>query len=325
MNTYHVRLYTSGDVLPDMTSHNFFHSPDLFHIIERTPGQRPYMAVATDNDGHVVGHLLAIVRRRGSLMPPYLFTQGRIYGEGEYEDDAQSEEIFGQLLYTITRKLRRKLCLYTEFSDLSRKMFGYRFFRKNSYVPVSWQEVHNSLHSKAPAERISERIEQRIERVYNLGVVTREATTEQEVRQFHKLLRQFFRFKIHRLPPPEEQFVELFKSNRARIFITLYKKKIIGGCVCAYSEGNAYLWYLASRRKRYPHLHPNMMTIWHAMNWAWEHNYAHFCFLDVGLPYPRNPYREFILSFGGKPVATYRWFRFSIGWMSRIVAWMYRE
>lgn len=325
MNTYRVRLYSSGEVLPDMNSHNFFHSPELFHIIERTPGQSPYMAVATDDKGKTVGHVLAIIRRRGSLMPPYLFTQGRVYGEGEYAEEVENEEVFALLLDAITRKLRRRLCLYIEFSDISRKMFGYRFFRKNAYVPVGWQEVHNSLHSKPPVERITERMLQRIERIYDLGVVTREAENDQEVRMFHKLLHRFLKFKFHRLPPPTEQFVELFKSEKVRVFITTYRKKIIGGSICVLSEGNAYLWYLASKRKTYPHLHPNMMTIWHAMNWAWEHNYAHFRFLDVGLPYPHNPYREFILSFGGKPVATYRWFRFSIGWINRIVAWIYRE
>lgn len=324
MNTYHVRLYTTGEELPDMTSNNFFHSPELFHIIEKTPGQTPFMAVATDDDNQIVGHLLAVVRRRGSLIPPYLFTQGRVYGEGEYADDAHSEEIFGLLLAAITRKMRRRLCLYTEFSDLSRKMFGYRYFRQNAFVPVSWQEVRNSLHSKAPSDRVTEKMRERIAHVYSLGVETREARTEQEVRQFHRLLRRFVKFKIRHLPPSEELFLELHKSARIRIFITLYKQKIIGGCVCAFSQGNACLWYIASKRKSYPHLHPNMMTIWHAMNWAWENHYAHFCFLDAGLPYPRNPHREFILSFGGKPLATYRWFRFSGGWFNRLISWFYQ-
>ena len=307
-----------------MTCQNFFHSPELFHIIERTPGQKPYMAVVTD-DERIVGHALAIIRRRGSWLPPYLYTQGRIYGEGEYADDLNREEVFGLLLQALTRKMRRRLCLYTEFSNLSRKMFGYRFFRKNNYFPVGWQEVHNSLHSKSPIERIGDKLQDRIERVYNLGVATREASSESEVRKFHKLLHSYYRFKIQRLPPTEEQLVELYRSDYAHIFVTLYKDKIIGGCACAYSEGNAYLWYIASRRKSYHILHPNTMTIWHAMNWAWEHNYSHFFFLDVGLPYPRNPYREFILSFGGKPVSTYRWFRISIGWLNRLVSWFYRE
>lgn len=325
MKTYRVRLYTSGEELPDMICNDFFHSAELFHIIEKTPGQKPYMAVATDANGKILGHLLAIIRRRGSWIPPMLYTQGRIYGEGEYADGCDNEEVFGLLLHAITRKLRRQLCFHIEFSDLSRKMFGYRFFRENGYFPVNWQEVRNSLHSKTPAERINDKTRERIERTYSLGVVTRKAVSEAEVLAFHKLLRRFYRFKWRRLIPPARQFAELYNSRHAHFFVTLYKDKIIGGCTCICSEGNAYLWYLASRRKRYPHLHPNMMTIWHAINWAWQHNYAHFCFLDVGLPYPRNPFREFILKFGGKPVAKYRWFRFTIGWLNGVVSWFYKE
>lgn len=325
MERYEVRLYTTGEELPDMTCHNFFHSTELFRMIEKTPGQKPYMAVATDGNGQVVGHVLAIVRRRGSWLPPMLYTQGRAYGEGEYADGVDREEVFGQLLAVLTRKLRRKLCFYIEFSNLSRKMFGYRFFRRNTYFPVNWQEVRNSLHSKTPAERIEPKVLERIEHVYNLGVVTREAASEEEVKTFHHLLRNFYRFKLRRLIPPEKMFLELYNSKRARVFVTLYKDKIIGGCVCIYSEGNAFLWYFASRRKRYPHLYPNTMTIWHALNWAWEHDYAHLSFLDAGLPFPHNPLREFLLRFGGKPTANYRWFRFSISLVNRMLSWLYKE
>ena len=68
-----------------------------------------------------------------------------------------------------------------------------------------------------------------------------------------------------------------------------------------------------------------MMTVWQAIIWAWKHNYAHIYFLDAGLPYPNNPFREFILRFGGKPVAKYRWFRFSIGWLNKLLSWIWKE
>lgn len=325
MQSYQVRLFTSGEELPEMTCHNFFHSAELFHIIEKTPGQKPYMGVATDANGRVAGHILAIVRRRGSWVPPVLYTQGRIYGEGEYAEGEDQEEVFGLLLTALTRRLRRRLCFYIEFSNLSRKMFGYRFFRRNTYFPVNWQEVRNSLHSKTPRERIRPKTLERIEHVYSLGVETREACSEQEVQQFHRLLRNFYRYKLRRLIPPEKLFVDLHNSKHAHIFLTRYKGKIIGGCACIYSEGDAFLWFLASRRKRYPHLHPNMMTIWHALNRAWEDGQAHLNFMDAGLPFPHNPRREFILRFGGKPVANYRWFRFSIGLLNRMLAWIYRQ
>lgn len=322
---YKVNIYSKGDTLPQMTCHNFFHSVELFHIIEKTPAEAPYMAVAVDEDGRARAHMLAITRRKGSLLPPYLYMQGRIYGEGEYDKDVDREEVFGLLLHAVTRKLRRRLCLYIEFSDLSRKMFGYKLFRREGYFPINWQEVHNSLHSIPPEERLTPRLKNRIEHVYKLGVETREAASLDEVHEFYKVLRNFYKMKVRRLIPPEEQVKQLYESKNGQVFVTLFRKKVIGGCLCVFSEGNVYLWYLAARRKTYAPLHPNLMTIWQALKWSWEHKYNHLFFLDVGLPLPHNRLRDFILSFGGKPVARYRWFLLTIGWANRLIRRIYRE
>lgn len=320
-----VRIISRSSDLPEMTCNNFFHSCELFGIVERTPGQKPFMAVA-ETGGKVIAHMLAIVRRRGSLLPPYLYTQGRIYGEGEYDDGENQDELFDMLMNAMTRVFRhRKLCLYAEVSDISRKMFGYRTMRANGFFPVGWQEVHNSLHSKEPRARLSAKMLHRIDHCYAIGVETREAKSREEVHAFYKLLNGFYRFKMRRLIPAEDQFTELYNSDNAKIFITTWRGHIIGGCACVMTGGSAYMWYLASLRKRYARLHPQTMTIWQAVNYAWQHNYAHFFFLDVGLPYRRNHFRDFILSFGGIPVSKYRWFRFSIGWLNRLLGWFYSE
>ncbi|MGI6223990.1 MAG: GNAT family N-acetyltransferase [Prevotella sp.] len=320
-----VKIISNSNHLPEMKCSNFFHSAELFRIIEKTPGQWPYMAIAYDEKGHIVGHLLAIMRRRGSLFPPYFFTHGHIYGEGEYDENADKTEVFGYLLAAITKKFKRNLCLFAEFSDISKKMFGYRHFRHNSYFPISWQEIHNSLHSMPPENRLTDKQLKRIDNIYQMGVETREISNEEELKGFYKLLKAHYRIKMRRLIPPIELFVEFNKCNRGKIFVTLYHGKIIGGCVCVFSEGNAYLWYLASRRKTYSKLHPNFITVWNALSYSYHHNYAHFYFLDAGLPWRANPYREFILSFGGKPVAKYRWFRISFSWVNKLLSWLYRE
>lgn len=322
---YHIKIYNSGEELPDMTCTDFFHSADLFHITEQVSGSKPYMVVAFDKNDNVVAHLLATIRRRGSWFPPYLYTQGRIYGEGEYETDNDKAEIFDLMLNAATKKFRRKFCLYVEFSNLKKKMFGYRSFRQNNYYPIQWQEIHNSLHSKKPEKRISPKLLQRIDHIYNIGVETREIQNIDEIAAVYKMMKNFFRMKFRRLLPHIEFFEELYYNDNARLFVTTYKDKIIGGCVCVYSGGNAYLWYSAARRKSFPTLHPNTMTVWHAIKYAYDHNYAHIFFMDVGLPWKKNPFREFILSFGGKPIGMYRWFHFNIDWLNKILTWYYKE
>ncbi len=319
-----VSIVTKSEELPDMTCASFFHSTDFFRIIEKTPGQLPYMVVVRRGD-NVVAHMLATLRRRGSLVPPYLFSQGRVYGEGEYAEGEDKDELFKLMLKAITRKLRRRMCLYIEFSDLSHKMFGYRVFRNNGYFPVQWMEIHNSLHSLSPQERINEKTLQRIEHAHEAGVSSHEVETEEEMNGFYHLLSRFFSLKVRRYLPPKKTFELLHTTGNGRLFVTKHKNKVIGGSCCVYSGNNVYLWYMASKRKSHPTLHPSAVTIWKAITHAYEHDKWHIYFMDVGLPFKKNRYRDFILSFGGKEVGTYRWFRFSIPWMNKLVGWFYRE
>jgi len=323
MNDFSVNIYTSSKELPiRLIEDNFFHSRELFQIVEESPGDTPFMAVAT-HEGEVRGQLLVIVHRRGSLVPPYLYTHAHAHGEGCYAKEQEAEHIFPLLLKNITLRLRQRLCFYIEFSEISKKMFGYRHLRRLGYFPVSWQEIHNSLHSLPPEERLGSKLGSTIESMTQKGVSCHEATSPEDIARFHQLLSNYYRFKLRRFIPGIEFFMCLAQSESAKIFLTTYGNKAIGGCACVYSQGNAYLWYAVGRRKTYRSLHPDTMTIWHALKTAHEMGCEHFHFMDAGLPWKHNPYREFILSFGGKPVAKLRWFRFYTKPINAILRWIF--
>ena len=329
-----VQVFTRNEELPTMVCKNFFHSIELFQIIKATPGQQPLMAIAFDDNNSVVAHLLACIRRRGSMVPPYLFTQGRIFGEGDYDeklDNAQRDEIFGALLEAITRKFQRRLCLYAELSNVSQKMFGYRHFREQGYFPVSWQEVHNSLQGTPPAERIDAKLLETIRKCTaakedgGQGVITRQITTIDECKAFYKQLRSFYQSKPRNFIPPYKMFAEFIGNSHVRFYQTEYNGKPIGGCVCVYSNNNVYLWFMASKRKSHTKQHPDAVLLWHAIEQAYLDGCVYFNFMDAGLPLPRSNFREFILQFGGKPVTKYRWFRCSFSGLNRLLAWVCRE
>ena len=324
MCTANIRIIDRSEDLPEMKSYNFFHSPELFRIIEQTPVNYPYMVIATDDKGEVIAHMFATLRRRGSWLPPYLYTQSRVYGEGEYEDLNHKEELFGMMLKALTQSLNTRT-LYIEVSHLSQKMLGYRQLRQLGYFPVNWMSIHNSLHSHAPEERISEKLQRRIDSAHARGVKTEVVSTEEDFKAFSKLLRRHNILKPKRFIPDDIFFRQIMDGEEGRLFVTKYHGRVIGCSACAYSQGNAYLWYSAFRRKTYMHLHPDVVTIWDTMKDAYDRGYQHMCFMDVGLPFSRNPFREFILRFGGKEQSTYRWFRCSIRWVNKLLAWIYRE
>jgi len=325
VNEPNIRIIERKEELPALSTENFFHSSQLFEVARQTPRQKPYMVLAETADGQHLAHLLALVRYRSSWFPPYFYMHCRVLGEGVYTSDTQQEsELFGQMLDALRRKLSGRV-LYIEVSNLSQKMFGYRQFRQQQFFPIHWMSIHNSLHSHTPEERISERMKQRIDSAYQRGVVTDEVQSEADFKAFQKLLRHHHWLKPKRYIPDEQFFRCIQEQGYGRLYVTRYHEHIIGCSAVAYSGDNAYLWYSAFRRKSYAFVRPDLLTIWHAIKHSHELGCQHIFFLDVGLPFRKNSFRDFILSFGGKPVSTYRWFRCSIKWVNAILSWIYRD
>ena len=318
-------LYKRSEQLPALDESNFFHSRELFDIARETPRQKPVMVVTTDTEGHVVSHMLGIIRYRTLVIPPFLIIHCRVLGEGVYYDSPyKKEELFGEMLTALKSSMSIHT-LYMEVSNLSQKMFGYKQLRQLQFFPVNWSSVHNSLHSHAPEERISSKLQKRINSTHERGTTTEIVQTEDDFKAFSKLLRKHNLLKPKRYIPDDTFFRKIMEGEHGRLFVTKYRGKVIACSACVYSMGDAYLWYSAFRRKTYRFLHPDVVVVWDVMKHAYENGYAHMCFMDVGLPFSKNPFREFILRFGGKEQSTYRWFRFSIRWINSLLSWLYRE
>ena len=327
MNAPVTHIISKQKDLPELDNSNFFHSRQLFEIVKQTPRQRPYMVVATASDGRVLAHMLATVRYRTLWVPPYIYTHCRILGEGvyTYNHEGYSEyELFGQMLNALRSHIGYHV-LYIEVSNLSEKMFAYRELKQQEFFPVRWMSIHNSLHSHTPEERIPERLQHHIKNAYDKGVVTNEVKTEDDMRQFFKLLKRHHWLKPKRYIPDEKFFYLIKQEGHGRLYLTRYHDHIVGCSAVVYSQQNAYLWYTAFRRKSFAIVHPDELTLWHVLKDSHTRGYQHVYFLDVGLPFSHNPFREFILRFGGKPVSTYRWFRCSIHWVNTILSWIYRD
>ncbi|MDE6012213.1 MAG: GNAT family N-acetyltransferase [Prevotella sp.] len=327
MSKLTVQIYTDGKQLPTgLTEEDTFHSSRLFRLFKETPRHKPYMVTVEDAGGHVLSQLLAIVRYRSSWFPPYLYRQCRIVGAGSYQADTSqtASDLFGMMLQAITERLGRSV-LFIEVSNLPQKMFGYRQFRENSYFPVRWMSIHNSLHSHTPEERISEQLQRRIKSIYGKGVITSEVENDDDFKAFMKLLRHHNWLKPKRYIPADEFFHGLRNSCDSRLFLTRYRDHVIGCSAVIYSQRQAYLWYAAFRRKTYAWLHPHTMTIWHVLKDSHKRGFEHVFFMDVGLPFRKNAFRDFILRFGGKPTSTYRWFHCPIGWINSLLSWFYRD
>lgn len=319
--------YRKGSSIPELEGENLFHSTELFAIYEKIPGYSPLLITAT-NEGKLVAKLLAVIRNIRIFIPPFSIKQCNIYGLGEYFiAPDQQEFIFGEMLQHLTREILRDSFMI-EFRNIENSLFGYKYFRQNSYFPVNWFRVRNSLHSQQSADaRISPSRMRQIRNAYKNGATIEEVTTVTQIKDLSKMLHQVDNSFLHEHFPNTKFFEQiqehLYAEKKAKMFIVKYKERIIGASLCLYSENNAFIRFSGGMRKRYAKQYPGILAVWAALKDAYSAGYNHIEFMDMGFSFMYHGYRNFALRFGGKQYSTRRWFCFRWKWLNKLCTKLY--
>ncbi len=303
---------------------NIFHSVDLFHILEQTPGFHPFMVVAFEDDVPI-GRMLSSLR--GVFSWTDFYQKLVVYGNGEYfQTSRRSDEIFNEILSYLTSRFSDEVT-FIEFRNIDEPLFAYRYFRSNDYFPVRWLHVENSIHQDSIDKWMSQSRRRQIQKGLQNGAELGIVTTEEELQQVFRMFKHYFSTKVSRYLPEFYFFQQVFryKSEQplGKIFTVKYKGKMVGGALCLFSGTTAYLIMTGGLRKRYPMAHPNALAVWNAMTYSRAHGYTCFQFFNAGIPFKKFSYRDFILSFGGKQLGTRRWYRFRWNWLNKLLARFY--
>lgn len=321
--------YRGSNIPSDLPGSDVFHSTTLFHIYASTSGFNPVLVVASD-DGVVLGKLLAVVQKIWRISPLFALRRGEAFGTGEYFClPEQRAEIFSAMLREVTRYVHRLGAAVMEFRNLNRALDGFGVFKQNGYFAVNWMSVRNDLAAVGNIEDVMSKSRLRqLRRGLRNGAQVAEATSEEDVRAFALMLKENYRHKLQRHFPNVDFFRQIMQhmsaGNRSKIFITTFHGKVIGGCVCLYSGARkAYVWFSGAMNRTYLRQYPGILCVWKALTDAKERGYEELEFMDVGLPFRKHGYREFVLRFGGTQIGTRRWFRLRWGWLNNICQRLY--
>ena len=320
--------YYRGSVLPMLPGNDTFHSTTLFHLYEETPGCYPVLLVVSDGD-KVLGKLLAVVQRIVRFLPFYAIRRCVSYGPGEFFcADHQREEVFKLLMSELTSYANRMDCFVVEVRNLPQALTGFAIFKQNNYFPVNWMRVRNSLSVEGKIEQtFSPSRRRQIRRALKNGAETMSIHTKAEITEFTEMLKRNYSYKI-RKHFPNDKFFSLMKDylvegRLSKIFVTKLHEKIIGGCVCIYSGDTAFVWFSGGMNKTHILQSPTVMAIWTALTDAQQRGYRYLEFLDVGTPFRKHGYRDFVLRFGGEQISTRRWFHFRWKWLNQLCVSFY--
>ncbi|NDV84300.1 GNAT family N-acetyltransferase [Bacteroides sp. 51] len=305
--------YYHGKDIPELPGKDIFHSKDLFLFYEATSSYTPMFIVAS-REGKPVAKLLAVIRKNAQLLPFPFLKRCEVFGTGECLDDSiDKEETFNYMLEHLTTEALRHASII-EFRNLEHALDGHKYFRANKYFAINWLRVRNSLHKIDKVEdQISPSRVRQIKKGLKNGAEVYETNNMAEISEFSRMLHKIYSARVRKYFPTLEFFqlmnTWLISKGFAKIFVVKYKGRIIGGSSTLYSGGNAYLWFSGGMTKRFVPQYPGVLAIWAALADAKFRGCSHMEFVDVGLPFRKHGFRNFILRFGGKQSSTRRWFR----------------
>lgn len=286
----------------------------------------PILIVASEDD-KPVAKLLAAIRKSVRMFPPGIIKRCEVYGTGEYfNNEADKEIIFSDMLQRLTNEALRDSfliefrnlempCSDTNLSETTNTSpsIGCGYATRctaskggRAFQPVTYPANKERAQKRRPSAGSTY---QRGDSLFCPDVAPRIFFQDTAPLPQHQVL------SASRKP--------VDKGQQSKIFIVTYKEKIIGGSACIYSDDSAYLWFSGGMRKTYALQYPGILAVWKALDDAKQRGYRHLEFMDVGLPFRKHGYREFVLRFGGKQSSTRRWFRFRWNWLNRVLIKMY--
>lgn len=325
--------YYRGSYVPNLPGNDTFHSTALFHIFEGTPGCHPLLLTVSD-EGTILSKMLVVVQRIVRFIPFYSIRRCVSYGTGEYFcPDDQRETLLSEMLKEVKRYANRMGCFVIEVRNLQAPLSGFGIFRQEQFFSVNWLRVRNSFDDLAIEQSFSTSRRRQVRIGLKNGAVVETADTEEDINEFGRMLKRNYLSKIRKHFPAIEFFHQIQKGIKDvhigeswqsfKIFIVKYHQKIIGGCVCIYSGSSAFVWFSGGMNKTYLRQYPSVLAVWKALTDAKERGFKHLEFMDVGTPFRKHGYRDFVLRFGGEQISTRRWFQFRWRWLNKLCLWFY--
>lgn len=325
----HIEIFDTLDNIPPLNEGSPYHSAEFFRMVTLSGDAKPIMFVCYDNN-KAVAHLMAVRRREFRFIPFGIYTWYSIYDNGVYYDDScDKEHIFSLFIEKLFSNVDY-LHSFIEIRNLSDGRFAYKTLSDKEFYPFKCLRIYNSLHSRAPKDRLSRSYRSNIRKAEKRGVSYGRATTIEDIDTGLHLLRKYYITKIRRhFPNVAAMRTLLIDDNnnlteQAQLFVVRYKERIIGSSICMYEKGRAHLAYSCGLRKSYPLLYPGIISIWAAITDAHQRGYDHFEFSEANL-LARNGsgYIDTVLNFGGKQASTTRWFHFKWRWLNKILRAIY--
>lgn len=268
-----------------------------------------------DKDGsRLVGVIVGYITHERNAIKQFFTCRAIIIGGPVIDEDATTEEIAA--LLNAVKKLQRSdlqpkgRTTATRSTGLSpiyietRNFHDYSkwksVFETNGFAYQPHYDIH--VHCNAQHQMSEQRIRQ-VKKALKNGATICEAQSEQEIRDWYRILQQLYREKVRTPLFSEEFFMQFYREGVGKYLLVKHQGKVIGGMMCPILDGKAiYEWFVCGLDEEYREQYPSVMATYAAIEYAKTNALPLFDFMGAGKPDVPYGVRDFKMEFGGELV-----------------------
>lgn len=288
----------------------WFQTQEAYQFYAANSNEMTPFACGVERDGELRAVCVGYVTKERSQIKQF-YTRRAIIVGGPVIANSANEEDVARMLYTIRQPevlitvstftpTWRNLPIYIEmrnFHDYSRwkEVFEACGFSYQKHLNI--QVVCDAAHT------MSEQRRRQVKKAIGNGATVSEAQSEQEIRDWYKILKQLYREKVRTPLFSEEFFLQFYRKGLGKYLLVKHEGKVIGGMMCPILEGRAiYEWYVCGLDEDYREQYPSVMATYAAIEYAKANGLPLFDFMGAGKPDANYGVRDFKKEFGGEVV-----------------------
>ena len=273
--------------------------------IEECRGDEAMRQLGDKDGSRLVGVIVGYITRERNAIKQFFTRRAIIIGGPLLAEDISNEAL--SMLLTSLKNLPSlqggaggRLPIYIETRNFHDYTEWKSVFEANGFAYQPHYDIH--VHCNAQHQMSEQRIRQ-VKKAFKNGATICEAQSEQEIRDWYRILSQLYRTKVRTPLFSEEFFMQFYREGVGKYLLVKHQGKVIGGMMCPILDGKAiYEWFVCGLDEEYREQYPSVMATYAAIEYAKQNGLPLFDFMGAGKPDISYGVRDFKMEFGGELV-----------------------
>lgn len=281
----------------------WFQTKEAYEFYAANPNEMKPFAVGVNEDNNLKGLVVGYSTNEKNSLKQFFTRRAIIIGGPLLAEDISNEAL--SMLLTSLKNLTSlqggaggRLPIYIETRNFHDYSKWKSVFETNGFAYQPHYDIH--VHCNAQHQMSEQRIRQ-VKKALKNGVEIVEASSEQEIRDWYRILQQLYQEKVRTPLFSKEFFLQFYREGVGKYLLVKHQGKVIGGMMCPILKTKAiFEWYVCGLDEEYRDQYPSVMATYAAIEYAKHNSLPLFDFMGAGKPDIPYGVRDFKMEFGGE-------------------------